>query len=46
MAGALFGIRLLTSVLPPDVYGQVALAMTITALIMSTAAGPVSNAVD
>lgn len=45
VAGALVSIRILTRVMKPDVYGQVALAMTVTTLVTMTAAGPVGNAV-
>jgi len=44
VAGVLFGIRVLSTLLRPNVYGQVALAMTIAALVTSAAAGPVGNA--
>jgi O-antigen/teichoic acid export membrane protein len=43
-AGTLAGVRLLTQLLPPAVYGAVTLALGISALVMGTAATPLSQA--
>jgi O-antigen/teichoic acid export membrane protein len=42
--GALVGVRLLTSVLTPDIYGQLALAMTLALLVNQVLLGPLSGA--
>ena len=41
--GSLVGVRLLTELLEPSVYGQLALGMTIATLINQTIFGPLSN---
>lgn len=43
-SGSIYGIRLLTEALPPQVYGEVALAMTIGMLINQVIYGPISVA--
>ena len=42
--GALVGVRLLTNVLTPEVYGQLALAMTLALLVNQVLLGPLSGA--
>ena len=42
--GALVGVRLLTDLLPPDVYGELALGMTLATLVNQVVTGPVANA--
>lgn len=42
--GALVGVRLLTSVLSPDIYGELVLGVTLAVLIDQTLLGPLSNA--
>jgi O-antigen/teichoic acid export membrane protein len=42
--GALVGIKLLTELLPPKAYGELALAMTAATLANQTILGPLSNA--
>ena len=42
--GALVGVRLLTSVLNPTIYGQLALAMTLALLVNQMLLGPLSGA--
>lgn len=41
--GAVVGVRILTSVLPPEVYGRLALGMTAATLITQGALGPLAN---
>jgi O-antigen/teichoic acid export membrane protein len=41
--GALVGIRILTGVLEPQIYGQLALGMTITTLVNQVVFGPIGN---
>jgi O-antigen/teichoic acid export membrane protein len=41
--GALFGVRLLTGLLSPDVYGELALGMTVATLIGGTLFGPLGS---
>ena len=43
--GSLFGIRLLTSLLSTEQYGELALAMTIGTFLYLTIFGPISNGV-
>lgn len=43
--GALFGVRLLTELLEPATYGELALGMTIATFIDQTVLGPLSNGV-
>jgi len=42
--GALVGVRLLTSVLSPDIYGELALGMTLATLVSQVVLGPLSGA--
>jgi O-antigen/teichoic acid export membrane protein len=42
--GAVVGVRLLTGVLPPHVYGELALGMTIATLVQQTILSPLSGA--
>jgi O-antigen/teichoic acid export membrane protein len=42
--GALVGVRILTGVLSPEVYGELALGMTVAVLVNQIALGPLSNA--
>lgn len=44
MVGAIVGVKLLTEVLPPHAYGELALAMTAAALSHQIVLGPLSNA--
>ena len=41
--GAIFGVRILTGVLAPDVYGQLALGMTVATFVNVVVLGPLSN---
>ena len=41
--GALFGVRLLTGLLTPATYGQLALGLTVTTLVGQTLLGPLSS---
>lgn len=43
--GALVGMRLLTGVLPPDIYGELALGMTLATLASQVVLGPLGSAV-
>ncbi len=43
VAGALFGVRLLTGLLTPDSYGQLALGMTVATLIGQVLFGPLGS---
>lgn len=43
--GALVGIRLLTELLSPSEYGQLALGMTVATLVQTVVLGPLSNGV-
>jgi O-antigen/teichoic acid export membrane protein len=43
-AGALVGVRLLTEALSPEVYGELALGMTLSTLVNKTVLGPLSSA--
>ncbi|MHB8111277.1 MAG: lipopolysaccharide biosynthesis protein [Syntrophorhabdaceae bacterium] len=43
--GALFGVRLLTELLNPSAYGELALGMTIATFVDQTVLGPLSNGV-
>jgi O-antigen/teichoic acid export membrane protein len=42
--GSLVGLRLLTNVLSPGSYGEIALALTVTALLNELVSGPLSSA--
>ena len=42
--GSLIGVRLLTGVLSPDVYGELALGMTLSTLLNQVVLGPLSGA--
>jgi O-antigen/teichoic acid export membrane protein len=42
--GAIVGVRLLTDAIPPQVYGELALAMTAATLVNQIILGPLSNA--
>jgi O-antigen/teichoic acid export membrane protein len=42
--GALVGVRLLTGLLPPNVYGDLALGMTLATLVNQIVMGPIANA--
>jgi len=42
--GGIVGVRLLTGVLPPAAYGELALGMTVAALVQQTVLLPLSNA--
>ena len=44
MVGSLVGVKVLTGILPPAVYGQLALAMTIAMLVNQVVAGPIAQA--
>ena len=44
MLGAIVGVRLLTDAIPPQVYGELALAMTAATLVNQIILGPLSNA--
>ena len=44
MVGSLVGVRLLTGVMSPDVYGELALGMTIATLLGQIILGPLSGA--
>jgi O-antigen/teichoic acid export membrane protein len=43
VAGAVVGVRLLTELLDPSAYGQLALGMTAATLVQQTILGPLSN---
>lgn len=43
--GALAGVRLLTELLPPAAYGELALGLTVAALVNQTLLGPLANGV-
>jgi O-antigen/teichoic acid export membrane protein len=43
VVGALVGVRVLTELLPPEVYGELALAMTGATLLNQVVFGPISN---
>lgn len=43
--GSLAGVRLLTELLAPAVYGELALALTVSALVNQTILGPLANGV-
>ena len=43
--GALSGVRLLTELLDPAVYGELALGMTVASLVNQTVLGPLSNGI-
>jgi O-antigen/teichoic acid export membrane protein len=43
--GALAGVRLLTELLPPAAYGELALGLTVAALVNQTVLGPLANGV-
>ena len=45
VVGALVGIRVLTGLMDPIVYGQLALGMTIAAFVQSVIFGPLSNGI-
>ena len=42
--GAIVGVKLLTGALPPNVYGELALAMTAATLVNQIILGPLGNA--
>ena len=42
--GALVGVRLLTGLLPPSVYGELALGMTLATLVNQIVTGPIGSA--
>ena len=42
--GSIVGVRLMTGVLPPEIYGEVALAITFVTLIQQILVGPLSGA--
>ena len=44
--GALFGVRILTSFLSPDQYGELALGMTVGTCIYTIFLGPISNGIS
>ena len=44
--GALFGVRLLTSLLSPEQYGELALGMTVGTFIYTIFLGPISNGIS
>ncbi|MGB5196552.1 MAG: hypothetical protein WBN64_05740, partial [Candidatus Deferrimicrobium sp.] len=43
VAGGLFGVRLLTELMEPAAYGELALGMTVATLVNQTVLGPLSN---
>jgi O-antigen/teichoic acid export membrane protein len=43
MVGSLVGVRILTGVLPPSLYGELALAMTLAMLVNQMVSGPVTQ---
>src|SRR3990172_13232007 len=43
--GTLFGVRLLTELLEPAAYGELALGLTVAALVNQTLLGPLANGV-
>lgn len=45
VAGSLVGVRLLTELLPPDAYGELALGMSIATLVNQTILGPLGGGV-
>jgi len=45
IAGSLAGVRLLTELLAPAAYGELALGLTLAALVNQTALGPLANGV-
>src|SRR3989344_1784787 len=45
VVGSLFGVRLLTELLDPAAYGELALGMTVATLVNQTVLGPLSNGV-
>ena len=45
IAGSLVGVRLLTELLAPAVYGELALGLTLAALVNQTVLGPLANGV-
>lgn len=45
IAGALFGVRLITEVLDPASYGKLSLALTVATLINQTVVGPLGNGI-
>lgn len=46
IAGALVGVRLLTELLDPAAYGELALAMTIATLVNQSVLGPIGNGIS
>ena len=44
VSGALVGVRVLTGLLAPEAYGQLALGMTLATLVNQIVLGPLSNA--
>ena len=45
IAGSLVGVRLLTELLSPDAYGQLALGMTIATLVNQIVLGPLGGGI-
>lgn len=43
--GSLVGVRILTGLMPPEAYGELALGMTVAALVNQIILGPLSNGV-
>lgn len=46
ITGALFGVRLMTELLDPAAYGELALAMTVATLVNQSVLGPLGNGIS